>query len=58
MLDHVRYDGDLILPEYEGLEGYVPTRLAYIDTANSSIQIPESEFNLLKDRMMKEDDSI
>lgn len=58
MMDHISYDGDPILPEYEGLEGYVPIRLAYIDSANSSIQIPESEFNLLKERLMKDDDSI
>lgn len=58
MVDHLDYNGSLILPNYKELVDFTPTNLAYIDTSNSSIQVSESEFNLIKDRMQKEEASI
>lgn len=51
MVDHLDYNGTLTLPQFKELEElkeFTPTNLAYIDTSNSSIQVSESEFNLIK----------
>lgn len=34
-------------------EEFVPVKLAYIDSANSSIQIGETEFNYLEAKMLE-----
>ena len=52
MLDQLSYDGDILLPDLQNLQDFIPTKLAYIDSSNASIQIGESEFNMIKTRMM------
>lgn len=49
LMDHLKYGKESLRDDdFE----YVETKIALIDSGNSSIQIPESEFTYLKDTMM------
>ena len=55
LMDHLKYGKEGLRPDdYE----YVETKIALIDSGNSSIQIPDSDFKYLKETMMLQESSI
>ena len=52
MVDTLNYNGSLKQPKFDDLgDDFTVSKLGFVDTSNSSIQVSESEFNILKERM-------
>jgi len=59
MLDHIQYNDSFVrLDDTKSYKFYVHSKMAYIDSGNSSIQLPMAEFNIIKDIMMSQESSI
>lgn len=59
LMDHVMYDGDKVRKyNNSGYAYYVHAKTAYIDSGNSSIQLPKIDFDFIKLRMMWQEPSI
>lgn len=59
LMDHVRYDGDLVRRvNNSGYAYYIHAKQAYIDSGNSSIQLPYTDFQYIKQRMQWNDTTI
>jgi len=54
MLDHIQYNDSFVrYDDTMSYKFYVHSKMAYIDSGNASIQLPMTEFNIVKDIMMR-----
>ena len=59
LMDHIRYDGELVRRvNNSGYAYYIHAKQAFIDTGNSSIQLPYTDFQFIKQRMQWNESSI
>lgn len=59
LMDHIKYDGELVRRvNNSGYAYYVHAKVGYIDSGNSSIQLPMTDYNFIKRRMQWQDGSI
>ena len=59
LMDHIHYDGERVRKvNNNGYAYYIHAKQAYIDSGNSSIQLPYTDFQFIKQRMQWNETSI